>query len=77
MRTLLIDLDGVLNTDTGNYDPNFIPPIREGAKEFLTALFKIKNFLPWFNNLLAYNHITRGATPAPLVFLYSNSASFL
>lgn len=34
-RTILIDLDGVLNTYTGGYDENFIPPIREEAKEFL------------------------------------------
>lgn len=40
MRTLLIDLDRVLNTYTGNYDPNFIPPIRDGAKEFLADLIE-------------------------------------
>lgn len=34
-KTILIDLDGVLNTYTGNYDENFIPPIKEGAYEFL------------------------------------------
>lgn len=37
-KTLLIDLDGVLNTYTGGFQPDFIPPIREGAKEFLTAV---------------------------------------
>lgn len=37
-KTLLIDLDGVLNTYTGNYNPDFIPPLREGAKEFLLEL---------------------------------------
>lgn len=37
-KTLMIDLDGVLNQYTGNYDKNFIPPIREGAKEFLISL---------------------------------------
>lgn len=37
-RTLLIDLDGVLNTYNGNYNPDFIPPMREGAKEFLLEL---------------------------------------
>ena len=48
MRTLLIDLDGVLNTYTGNFNPDFIPPVKEGAKEFLTNLvdnnYEIKIF---------------------------------
>lgn len=34
-KKLLIDLDGVLNEYTGNYDENFIPPLKNGAKEFL------------------------------------------
>lgn len=42
-KTLLIDLDGVLNTYTGKYDPDFIPPMRDGAKEFLAELCQ-KNF---------------------------------
>ena len=37
-KTILIDLDGVLNTYTGNYDENYIPPIREGAYEFIKEL---------------------------------------
>ena len=37
-KTILIDLDGVLNTYTGNYDEKFIPPIREGAYEFIKDL---------------------------------------
>ena len=37
-KTILIDLDGVLNTYTGNFDENFIPPIKFGAKEFLEKL---------------------------------------
>ena len=40
MKTLLIDLDGVLNTYTGGFDPNFIPPIKDGAVEFLKNLSK-------------------------------------
>lgn len=47
MRTLLIDLDGVLNTYTGNFNPDFIPPIKDGAKEFLSNLvnnYEIKIF---------------------------------
>ena len=39
-KTLLIDLDGVLNDYVGNYDKNFIPPIKVGAKEFFEDLSK-------------------------------------
>ena len=39
-KTILIDLDGVLNTYTGNFDKDFIPPIKEGAFEFLQNLSK-------------------------------------
>ena len=44
---MLIDLDGVLNTYTGDFDENYIPPMRDGAKEFLEQLrteYKIKIF---------------------------------
>ena len=37
-RVILIDLDGVLNEYTGNFDPNFIPPVKEGAEQFLEDL---------------------------------------
>lgn len=37
-KTILIDLDGVLNTYTGNYDKDVIPPIKDGAYEFLKEL---------------------------------------
>ena len=46
-RTILIDLDGVLNEYTGGFDKDFIPPIKVGAKEFLENLsidFEIKLF---------------------------------
>ena len=46
-KTILIDLDGVLNTYCGNFDINFIPPIREGTYTFLKNLsqeFNIKIF---------------------------------
>ena len=46
-KTILIDLDGVLNTYTGKFDESFIPPIKEGALEFIKELsqqFKIKIF---------------------------------
>jgi len=39
-KTLMIDLDGVLNTYSGNYKENEISPIRDGAKEFLEELSK-------------------------------------
>ena len=37
-KSILIDLDGVLNTYTGDFDENYIPPIKEGAFEFLKKL---------------------------------------
>ena len=39
-KTILIDLDGVLNTYTGNFDKRVIPPMKKGAKEFLEKLYK-------------------------------------
>lgn len=36
--TILIDLDGVLNEYKGDYDENFIPEIKQGAKDFLKTL---------------------------------------
>ena len=39
-KTILIDLDGVLNDYVGNYDKDFIPPIKFGAKEFLRDFIK-------------------------------------
>ena len=46
-KTILIDLDGVLNTYTGDFNKDLIPSIKEGAKEFLEKLaenFTIKIF---------------------------------
>lgn len=40
MKTILIDLDGVLNTYQGNYNPDLIPPLKEGAYEFLENISK-------------------------------------
>ncbi|MBQ3311925.1 hypothetical protein IJG72_07605 [bacterium] len=37
-KTIYIDLDGVLNNYTGNFDINYIPQIKDGAKEFLQKL---------------------------------------
>lgn len=39
-KTILIDLDGVLNNYTGNYNENIIPPAKIGVKEFLEDLHK-------------------------------------
>lgn len=39
-KTILIDLDGVLNTYQGNFNPNLIPEIKDGAKVFIEQLSK-------------------------------------
>ncbi len=39
-KTILIDLDGVLNDYDGTFDENFIPPIKQGAFEFIKDLSK-------------------------------------
>ena len=39
-KIISIDLDGVLNTYNGNFQEDVIPPLREGAKEFLAELSK-------------------------------------
>ena len=54
-KTILIDLDGVLNTYIGEFDEHFIPAIKEGALEFIKKLsvsYKIKIFTTR-NKLLA------------------------
>ena len=46
-RIILIDLDGVLNEYKGIFHKDFIPPIKQGAKEFLSSLaenFELKLF---------------------------------
>ncbi len=42
-KTLLIDLDGVLNEYTGIYDDDVIPPPRAGARDFIAELSKSYN----------------------------------
>lgn len=37
-RTILFDLDGVLNNYDGNYDENYIPSIRDGAYQLIKDL---------------------------------------
>ena len=39
-KRILIDLDGVLNNYHGNYDEAIIPPIKNGAKDFIKELYK-------------------------------------
>src|SRR5574344_766353 len=39
-KTILIDLDGVLNDYDGNFDKNKIPKIKKGSKTFLKKLSK-------------------------------------
>ena len=39
-KTILIDLDGVLNNYKGNFDINQIPEIKVGARNFLDKLSK-------------------------------------
>ena len=36
----MIDLDGVLNIYNGKFAPDYIPPIKNGAKQFLQELVK-------------------------------------
>ena len=46
-KTILVDLDGVLNEYTGNFDENYIPPLKKNADSFLKELsknYKIKIF---------------------------------
>lgn len=80
-KTILIDLDGVLNTYTGGYDENYIPPIREGAYDFIKDLsnsYKIVLFTSrnialaskWlFENSLDkyFHHVTNTKEPAFLI----------
>ena len=47
MKTILIDLDGVLNQYRGDFNPNYIPEIKLGAREFIEQLsenFELKLF---------------------------------
>ena len=42
-KTLMIDLDGVLNNYT-KYEPDKIPTIKAGAKEFLETLYNTNEY---------------------------------
>ena len=44
-KTLLIDLDGTLNQyGDEKYDENYIPKIKQGAKEFIEKLYLTQKF---------------------------------
>jgi len=46
-KTILLDLDGVLNTYNGKYLSEYIPPLRSGAHQFVKDLsrdYEIKIF---------------------------------
>lgn len=78
MKTILIDLDGVLNNYCSDYIKNFIPPLKKEAREFLQILserFKVVIFSTrnktlikkWLenNNLTKYiSSITNVKAPA-------------
>ena len=60
-KTILIDLDGVLNTYDGKFDEQTIPPIKAGSYEFIKNLsdnYKIKIFTTR-NRLLASEWIIK------------------
>ena len=77
-KTVLLDLDGVLNDYCGVYNENFIPPLKKEAENFLKELnkefdviiFSARNILlvqKWINdnNLSQYIHsITNKKVPA-------------
>lgn len=60
-KSILIDLDGVLNEYHGEFDEKFIPPIKDGAGNFIKNLaenFDIKVFTTR-NRLLASKWIIK------------------
>lgn len=80
-KKILLDLDGVLNKYSGDYNAKYIPPIKDGALEFLQKLsneFEIKIFTvrsieltkKWVNenNLSIYiSGVTNTKEPAWLI----------
>ncbi len=89
-KTLLIDLDGVLNTYSGSYSETEIPEPREGVKEFLENLakeYKIEVFtvrnakttLEWLikHKLDKYvNNVTNVKNPYASVILDDRALNF-
>jgi len=80
-KTILFDLDGVLNTYDGKYDKDYIPPIKDGAyklikelsEEFKIVIFTTRNSLiasKWIigNKLDEYvENVTNVKEPAYLI----------
>ena len=80
-KTILFDLDGVLNTYDGNYDKNYIPPIKDGAfklikelsQDYKIVIFTTRNSLivsKWVieNGLINYvENVTNVKEPAYLI----------
>ncbi|MBS4760127.1 MAG: hypothetical protein KHX03_05465 [Clostridium sp.] len=78
MKTILVDLDGVINDYCGNYIKDFIPPLRKDAREFLELLSKsfkvvifstrdealVKDWLKKNNLLLYISSVTNVKIPA-------------
>ena len=80
-KTILFDLDGVLNTYDGRYDKNYIPPIKDGAyklvkelsQDYKIVIFTTRNSLiasKWIleNKLEEYvENVTNVKEPAYLI----------
>ncbi len=80
-KTILIDLDGVLNQYTGNFNEDYIPDIKEGAREFITSLteeFDIKLFttrdkkqaIKWLKNSNLYEKFNGVTNTKDLAWLF-------
>ena len=48
-KTILIDLDGVLNNYKGNFKEDYIPAPAQGVNEFLNTLSKTFNIIVFPN----------------------------
>lgn len=89
-KTIMIDLDGVLNDYDGNYNENEIAPLREGAREFLEELakdyeieiFTVRNkklTIEWLrnNNLLdLIKDVTNVKNPYASIFIDDRGINF-
>lgn len=89
-KTISIDLDGVLNLYDGNFDENYIPPMRYGAQEFLKKLYKDFDIeiyttrnLPLVRNWLIKNcvldyitRVTNLKSPKVSIFLDDRAINF-
>ena len=89
-KVAMIDLDGVLNVYNGNFKETEIPPIKQGAEEFLKELskdfiieiFTVRNkdiTMQWFikNNIHKYiSEITNKKNPCASVFVDDRGINF-